>query len=219
MVTAREAPLRVLILDDDLEQRRLLAEHLTRDARFAVVAACSLKDGLPLGPSQPDLILVDPTRAGRLDPQYLRLLFAQVLRARVVVRTAAFEAAALLDLLALGVSGVFVRLPEPTAALCDGLALIASADAVVLARAMVEALRRELIATRLLGPQLPLPTLDPQELAVLRGHVAGQGRKQIAAATGLSASSVQRLSDRLKRRLGAHSLAQLAAEAVRRGLV
>jgi DNA-binding NarL/FixJ family response regulator len=218
MSPAPEAPLRLLLLDDDAAHRDELVAHLAADPRFAVVAARGLSEGLPLGPSDLDLIVVDPTRAGHFDFHYLRLLRGQVLRARLVVRTATFEAVALLDLLALGVSGVLVKRTPPTAALRDGLALLARADAVLLARAMVEALRSEWYADRLLGPQLALPTLDAQERTVLRWLVAGASAKEIAGETGISLRHVQRLSAKLQDRFGVRSLCQLGAVATRYGL-
>jgi len=168
--------------------------------------------------------LVDPVIDGQLDMRYLRLLLGMAQQAHVVVCTASWEAAALDEVLLLGVRGFLPKLPEPMPDLCDELAVAGAGQVVVLAVSIVEAMRTEFVATRLLGPQVPVPALDPLERRVLHGLVSGQSTKAIAAAlsaegTRVSARTVQRISERVQHRLGVHTICQLGAEAVRRGIV
>ena len=94
MASLRQASVRLSILDDDDEHRALLREYLERDGRFAVVGTHRLVDGMPLGPADLDLVVVDPVREGRFDMQYVRLLLAEASRTRVAVRTVRLPAAA-----------------------------------------------------------------------------------------------------------------------------
>ncbi len=224
MAAAGHTLFRTLILDDDVEYRQLLRARLARDGRFTLVADAGLRFGFPIGALRPHLILVDPVIDGQLDMRYLRLLLGMAQQAHVVVCTASWEAAALDEVLLLGVRGFLPKLPEPTPDLCDELAVAGAGRVVVLAVSIVEAMRTEFVATRLLGPQVPVPALDPLERRVLHGLVSGQSTKAIAAAlsaegTRVSARTVQRISERVQHRLGVHTICQLGAEAVRRGIV
>jgi len=217
-------PFRTLILDEDPVHRERLSVALDRDGRFTLVGDAGLRFGFPLSTLWPDLVIVDPITDGRLDLRYLRLLPQQAPQAHVVVYTTAWEAAALGEVLLLGVRGFLPKLPTPPADLGDQLAQAAAGAIVVLGVPIVEALRTEFVATRLLGPQIPAPELDTVERQVLRGLVMGQSAKVIAMAltaegTKISARSVQRISQRLQERFGVQTIGQLCAEAVRRGVV
>ncbi|HLZ70752.1 MAG TPA: hypothetical protein VKV26_12695 [Dehalococcoidia bacterium] len=219
----RDPPFRTLILDDDARQRQLLRTLLEADGRFAIVGEAKLRVGFALDTLRPDLIVVDPLSDGRLDLRYLRQLLSMAPQACVVVCTASWEATAFGDLLLLGVRDVLPKAAIGSSDLGDMLALAGAGEVVVVAVPIVEALRTEFVATRLLGPQLPTPDLNPLEQQLLRGLVGGQSVKAIAAALTaegrkISARNVQRISERLQQRFGAQTVGQLCAEAVRRGI-
>jgi DNA-binding NarL/FixJ family response regulator len=131
---------------------------------------------------QPDLIVIDPVTDGRLDLRYLRLVLQQAPPARAVVYTGAREAATLAEVLLLDVRGFLPELATPPADLGDQLVQAVTRAIVVLGVPIVQALRTEFVATRLLGPPIPIPELDAVERQVLHELVAGHSMKAIAAA-------------------------------------
>lgn len=92
---------------------------------------------------------------------------------------------------------------------------------------LVEAIRRVAAGERVLDARLPEPpaggakdaVLTPRELEVLQLIVAGKSNKEIAVILGVSANTIGVHRANIMDRLDIHNAAELAAYAVRNGLV
>lgn len=112
-----------------------------------------------------------------------------------------------------------------------GNALEAGASGYLLKSALdlelVDAIRRIAAGERVLDPHLPAPTaggakdstLTPRELEVLQLIVAGKSNKEIALILGVSPNTIGVHRANIMDRLDIHNAAELAAYAVRNGLV
>ncbi|HEY7294099.1 MAG TPA: LuxR C-terminal-related transcriptional regulator [Dehalococcoidia bacterium] len=208
-----------MLVDGDDAERMLLRRVLEADDRFALLAECRPDQQWPRTLARAGLVVVDPACDGVLDLRCLQALIVAAPRARVVIRSAALDLDLFQRASLLGIAGFLLKGPQPQRTLCDLLAVTARTGATVLGPIAAESLRRQRLGVSLLAGPATGPHLDDRESLVLRGLVEGCCRKEIAAASGLSLRTVQRVSDTLQAKLQVRSLCQLGAEAIRRDLL
>jgi DNA-binding NarL/FixJ family response regulator len=66
---------------------------------------------------------------------------------------------------------------------------------------------------------MPQITLTSTELEILQAIARGESAKQIAAVTGCSKRTVESHSYRMRRKIGAHNMAELVYRAIGHGLL
>lgn len=185
--------LRVLLVDDHPLVREGLGRLLERAGARLVGWAQDGEAGLQLAKQlKPDLILWDLAMpGGGLTP--LPRLREAAPQARVVVLTALDDPLVAREAAKAGAAGFLAKTCSPTE----------------LIRAITACARGEACF-----PQLP--QLSPREEELLRGLAAGLPNRALAEELGISIKTVESHLEKLKKKLGCRSTAELRAWAVRR---
>jgi len=198
----------VLLVDDHALVRRGFRRLIEDEPGLAVVGEAS--DGVEaeaLSASLlPAVVVLDYALPGMNGPTLARKLLAARPEARILVLSMHSEPVYVANAFAAGAAGYLLK---------SALDL-----------ELVEAIRTVAAGGRVLDRSLPEPppgkaqrVLTPRELEVLHLIVAGKSNKEIAVILGVSVNTVGVHRTNIMERLGIHNAAELAAYAVRHGLV
>ncbi|MCC7235953.1 MAG: response regulator transcription factor [Bryobacterales bacterium] len=198
----------VLLIDDHALVRRGFRRLIEDEPGLSVVGEAS--DGVEaeaLAASLvPDVIVLDYALPGMNGPALARKLLASRREARILILSMHSEPVYVANAFEAGAAGYLLK---------SALDL-----------ELVEAIRKVAAGERVLDRSLPEPpvrtaqrTLTPRELEVLQLIVAGKSNREIAVILGVSVNTVGVHRTNIMDRLDIHNAAELAAYAVRHGLV
>jgi DNA-binding NarL/FixJ family response regulator len=199
----------VLLVDDHALVRRGFRRLIEDEPDLAVVGEAD-DGGAALAMAadlQPGVIVLDYALPGMNGAAVARKILAGRPEARILMLSMHAEPSYLNNALEAGASGYLLK---------SALDL-----------ELVDAIRRVAAGERVLDPRLPAPSvgdardsaLTPRELEVLQLIVAGKSNKEIAIILGVSANTIGVHRANIMDRLDLHNAAELAAYAVRNGLV
>jgi len=219
-------PVRVAIVDDDAPYRGAIADLLTLESSFQVVA--SFGEARPLlvaadktPPPSWDLVLMDIEMPGLDGISAARELKARLPEALVVMLTAFEEPDRIVRAILAGADGYLVKRSDAREVLEEIRAVVAGGSP------MTPSVARSVLATVRAG--MPLPADAPDGLAryglsereadVLRALVSGKGYKEIAYDLHISVDTVRSHIRKVYRKLQVHSAPEAVARAIRERLV
>lgn len=212
-------PVRIVLVDDHELLREGLRKLLTREAGFVVVgeAGTAGELGAVIGNARPDLVVLDiglPDRNGIEVAAEIRAAWPKL---RLLVLTGDSSEATAREAIQAGADG-FIRKEEAARELLRAIAVVMAGQSYfspLAATSVTKVLRQKPEA----AAAAKEPPLTVREKDVLRGLAEGQSYKEIAAAMGVSARTVETYRARLVRKLGCATRAELVRYAVRQGLV
>jgi len=204
---------RILLVDDHALFRESLKRLLGAESNVEVVGSCgSLEEAQQIiGRTQVDLILLDFDLGERDGFDFMRLAAGIGYRGKVLLVTAGVEPRNAANLLAKGVSGVFLKHSSP--------GLLQQAIAEVLAGNTwfeKEYLRKMMDAAARPPQPARTPRLTERERHVLSGVFDGLANKEIADRLNVSEASVKATMQQLFHKTGVRSRSQLVRVALQR---
>jgi DNA-binding NarL/FixJ family response regulator len=213
-VTAREAPVRVVLAEDHALVREGTAELLERAGGIRVVGQAA--DGLEavrlVQTLQPDVLLLDLALPGLDGLEVARRARATSPATAVVALTAHDEIAYVLAMLEAGAAGYLSKASR-------GQDVVQAVRAAATGETVFSPTIASSVKQRALGGGGRLATLTPRELDVLRSAARGLGNKQIGAELGLSSRTVQTHLTSVFGKLGVSSRTEAILLALREGWV
>ncbi len=209
----RERPIRVVLADDHTLVREGTAELLERAGGIEVVGqAADGNEALRLVRAlRPDVLLVDLAMPGLDGLEVTRQARALSPPPAVLALTAHEEEPYVLAALEAGASGYLTKSARGRE-LVEAVRGTAAGETVLSPSVASYVLRRATGAGRAVGPRL-----TPREMDVLRAAARGLGNKQIAAALGLSARTVQTHLTSVFQKLGVASRTEAVLYALKAG--
>jgi DNA-binding NarL/FixJ family response regulator len=201
-----ERTIRLLLVDDHALFREGLTRLLGAEADFQVVGQCStVKDALDVLSAEPvDVVLLDvdlgPERGSELMAGARRIGF----RGRVLVVTAGLRDDEAAFFLREGAAGIFLKHDSP-AVLARSIRRVMDGEASIDQRLLAGLMRSGGEG----GDEPERAALTERERGVLRGVFEGQANKEIAAALGISESSVKAALQQLFQKTGVRTRSQL----------
>jgi DNA-binding NarL/FixJ family response regulator len=204
---------RVLIVDDQVAVREMVAMVMDRDGGFAVVAeAESGIEGLRcLHSHSPELIITGLSLPEMNGPEMIRAVRNEMPEIRVLIFTGSRNRHLLMQGIEAGPHG-FVHKTEPLStfrsafhAVADGLGFFSP-----FATTLLDETRGKVGAKS---------DLTPKQRTVLQLIAEGASTKQVAKRLSLSPKTVEHYRTQLMRRLGLRDVASLTRYAVRSGLI
>jgi two-component system nitrate/nitrite response regulator NarL len=216
-----DGPIRLLLVDGHIAFRELLAQRLTQEPNFTVVAEASTLAEIRqvLSRVAVDVALVDLALPNGSGVDLIRDLRTRNPEAQVLVVTASEDRHEHALAFAAGASGVLSqssRAAEIIAAirkLCAGEVLLSPREAIELLRLIDQQREAERIAHRL------LEQLTPRERELLQLLAEGLDDTAMAERLGISHKTVRNHMVHLLDKLGVHSRLQALVLAVHYGLV
>lgn len=204
---------RVLIADDHVSVREMLAMVLDREGSFAVVAeASSGMEGLRLfRKHRPALVIAALALPEMTGGEMVRGMRREDPTARMLIYTGTRNRGLIDDGLACGAHG-FVHKTEPLETLRQAFAAVTrgySFFSPFATRVLDETRHRRGEASR----------LTPKERTVLQMVAEGMSTKQVAGRLSLSPKTIEHYRTQLMQKLGLRDVASLTRYAVRCGLV
>ena len=204
-----KSPITVLLVDDHALVRRGFRRLIEDEGDLVVVGEANDGPGAVsmAAELEPDVVVLDYALPGMNGATAARRILAGYPATRILMLSMHAEPVYLSNALEAGASGYLLK---------SALDL-----------ELVDAIRRVAAGERVLDRHLPPPaaptanqtTLTPRELEVLQLIVAGKSNKEIAIILGLSANTIGVHRANIMDRLDIHNAAELAAYAVRNGLV
>ena len=213
-MTAREAPIRVVLADDHALVREGTAELLERAGGIRVVGqAADGHEAVRLVQTlRPDVLLLDLALPGLDGLEVARRTRATSPSTAVVALTAHDEQAYVLAMLEVGATGYLSKASR-------GQEVVQAVRAAAAGETVFSPTIASSIKQRALGGAGRLASLTPRELDVLRAAARGLGNKQIGAELGLSARTVQTHLTSVFAKLGVSSRTEAILLALREGWV
>ena len=204
-------PLRLALVEDDATVRELLHQYLGRCPEFECVAVADSMESLwrELALSlPPQLLLLDLNLPGQSGLDALPALLERFPTLGVLVQTTNDGADTIYQALRRGARGFVVKSATSLPAYRQALLDVAAGGAVM----------SPSVARKMLDFFTPVPSreetlLSERERQVLEGLVAGQTGKQVAAALGLSPTTVRTYVMRLYDKLRVANKAELLTRA------
>lgn len=217
MYQAVSTPVDVLLVDERALERASIALWLERLPGLRLRAQCGTSpESLRQLPSPPDLALILVEPPGFAEIQAALLIRRNWPRTRVVFLSRYFHRRFLRRAARTGAVGFISSLEAPEA-IHAGLLRAAAGERVVSER-WAEPPSDNRSDTPA-SPEEPADSLTQRELDVLVLTARGMSKREVAAAMGLSESTVDAHRVRLARKLGLHDRVDLALFAVRHGFV
>ena len=210
---AERRKVRVLVVDDQVSVREMVAMVLDRDGSFAVVAeAASGIDGLRLfRKHEPVLVIAALALPEMNGPEMIRAMREENSDARFLVYSGSRSRPLVLAGLEAGPHG-FVHKTEPLSTLCQ--AFVAVTNGAVFFGPFATKVLDE---TRAVSK--PHAGLTAKQRVVLQMVAEGMSTKQVAGRLSLSPKTVEHYRKQLMQKLGLRDVASLTRYAVRCGLV
>lgn len=211
--------IRVLIVDGQALWRESLSTMLAGQEDFLVVgdAGDAVTAGKLAAVAQPTVIVTDLRLPDRRGAELLASLQAAQPAARLVVLTAADDEEAVAAAVSAGAQG-YVLKHRPSGDLIQAIRTVA-AGGVAFDPAVIPILWRRFQQLARQSQADETETLSLLEREILTLIVAGKRTRQIAEALDLSASAIEKTLADLRQKFRARNRAQLAAIAVKQGLV
>ncbi|MGH8047377.1 MAG: response regulator, partial [Chthoniobacterales bacterium] len=207
------ASVRVLLVDDQISVREMLAVVLGRERRFTVVAeASSGLEGLrAFRKFRTDVVITALALPEMGGPEMILAMREERPAARMLVYTGSRSRPLLLAALEAGPQG-FVHKVDPLSALCQALHAVADGFSFLgpFVTKMVEETRSD---------AKPHSDLTPKQRVVLQMVAEGLSTKQVAGRLSLSPKTVEHYRTQVMQKLGLRDVASLTRYAVRCGLV
>lgn len=213
---ARQDSVRIVLLDDLALYRESLSRILALQPGIHIVARCaSISEALDVLASCRAHIVVMGLSSGTAKGNvFLRLLREQLsFGGRVLMIATRMSDLDAVELIRNGVGGIFLTQGSPEQ-LIQAIWKVAAGE-IWLDNPFVDVLMRAAAA----GAVSSREGFTERELQVLRGVVEGLGNKQIGYRLHISESAVKSSLQRLFRKLGAESRAQLVRVALERGIL
>jgi two-component system, NarL family, nitrate/nitrite response regulator NarL len=203
---AGERTIRLLLVDDHALFREGLTRLLGVEPDFQVVGQCStVKDALDVLSVQPvDVVLLDVDLGPERGSEFMTGARRTGFRGRVLVVTAGLRDDEAAFFLREGAAGIFLKHDSP-AVLARSIRRVMDGEASIDQRLLAGLMRSG-------GEGRDEPeraTLTERERGVLRGVFEGQANKEIAAALGISESSVKAALQQLFQKTGVRTRSQL----------
>lgn len=204
---------RVVVVDDQISVREMVAMVLERDGLFAVAAeAASGIDGLRLlREHRPELLIAALALPEMSGPGMIHAIRNELPETRVLIYSGSRNRALILEGLEAGPHG-FVHKTEPLSTLQQAFVAVANGSSFFCP-----------FATRLLDETRRKGASDgrltPKERTVLQMVAEGMSTKQVAGRLSLSPKTVEHYRMQLMQKLGLRDVASLTRYAVRCGLV
>ena len=206
-------PLGVILADDHTIFRQGLAALLGAEPDIALLAQAA--DGEAawhlIQTHRPDIAILDLAMPQATGIEVARHVQAAALDTRVVLLTMHDDAAAALQAREAGVSGFVVK-DNSFEELTLAVRTVAAGGTFI-----TPAVRAKLNALKRNGDKPA--TLSPREREVIRLIAAGQSSKEIGRVLAISPRTVDTYRDRLRDKLGLHSVAELVLYAVQCGML
>ena len=213
-MSARQAPIRVVLADDHALVREGTAELLERAGGIRVVGQAA--DGVEavrlVQTLRPDVLLLDLALPGLDGLEVARRTRATSPSTAVVALTAHDEQAYVLAMLEVGATGYLSKASR-------GQEVVHAVRAAAAGETVFSPTIASSVTQRALGVGGRLASLTPRELDVLRAAARGLGNKQIGAELGLSARTVQTHLTSVFAKLGVSSRTEAILLALREGWV
>lgn len=205
------AKTRVVLVDDHVSTRQMLAFVLTLEGGFEVVGQAG--DGIEAlrlcRDLKPNLLILELALPALAGTQVIRLLRGEAANVRVLVYTGVTENGLLRD--------AMLEEPEAVVRKEDSLdELRAALQAVAAGRRHISPRARQACPER---PSRALARLGRPEVAILQMIAEGRINKEMADALGISPKAVDHHRQRMMECLDLHDVASLTRFAVRNGLV
>jgi len=222
--THRDAPIRILLVDDHTLFRRGLTALLSRDPMLQIVgdAADAGEAQRRAQALQPDVILLDNHLPGVNGVDALPALREAAPAARLIMLTISEDGEDLAAALRAGASGYLLKTMEGEA-LSRAIHRAMRGEPVVadeMTGKLVEVFRQSAAPAPLAAePAAQNGVLSPRETDILRGIARGDSNKVIARDLGIAETTVKIHVQHILRKLGVSSRVQVAVIAVERGLI
>lgn len=215
-VSSAGSPVRVLIVEDQIAIRQLLAQYLAASPGFAVVAeAGDAEEALRLAEQhQPQVVVLDWVLSKGTGLRFLREGLQGEHPPRVLVFSGNTTDLAVREALSNGAKGFlektakFSEFTEAMCAMAEGKVYLSDSVARAVHRMSCQPEPSEISAV-----------LSEREIEVLRSLAQGMASKEIALRLGISIRTVGNHRARISHKTGLGSIAQLTLHAVRLGLV
>ncbi|MGC4404948.1 response regulator [Methyloversatilis sp. MC4-4] len=222
--THRDAPIRILLVDDHTLFRRGLTALLSRDPMLQIVgdAADAGEAQRRAEALQPDVILLDNHLPGVNGVDALPALREAAPQARLIMLTISEDGEDLAAALRAGASGYLLKTMEGEA-LSRAIHRAVRGEPVVadeMTGKLVEVYRQAAAPVAPAAASAPQSgALSPRETDILRGIARGDSNKVIARDLGIAETTVKIHVQHILRKLGVSSRVQVAVIAVERGLI
>lgn len=207
-----DAPIRVLIIEDHLLLRELLAKTLASHSDFEIAGHCATVDEalklVAVATHPVDIVLLDINLGGEQGGAFLNRAWGVGYRGKVLVVTAGVSEREAAWLLHRGCSGIFLK-SEPIDELVTRIRTVMDGS-FTLDNHSVQAL----VAQAAASDQPPRKRLTRREAQVLQGVCEGLTNKAIADRLELSENSIKSFLQHLFAKTGARTRAQLVALAI-----
>jgi two-component system, NarL family, nitrate/nitrite response regulator NarL len=198
--------IRLLLVDDHALFREGLTRLLGAETDFQVVGQCStVKDALDVLSAQPvDVVLLDVDLGPERGSEFMTGAHRIGFRGRVLVVTAGLRDDEAAFFLREGAAGIFLKHDSP-AVLARSIRRVMDGEASIDQRLLAGLMRSGGEG----GDEPERAALTERERGVLRGVFEGQANKEIAAALGISESSVKAALQQLFQKTGVRTRSQL----------
>lgn len=210
------SPLRVVVIDDHALFARGLQLLLGPGShgRIEVVASTSNPDTAEelVAVEHPDVAIVDLTMPGRDGVDVVSALRSEFPALKILVVSGTDDLALVRDAFNAGADGFLPKTSDPSELLAP-LQVLADGGSVLPKSVLTSLLAHSV------RPSVPLPTLDPDDIRLLRTLATGVGLDEVAADFLVSERTAKRLIAVLLERLGVSSRIQAVALAGRAGLL
>ncbi len=203
----KSAPaIRILLLDDHALFRESVSRLLSAEPEFEVVGHCgTIEEALRILRRQPvDLVLLDFDLGERDGREFLRVAKEQGFGGKILVVTAAIDAAAASELIRSGIAGVF-RKHDSASLLAQGIREVMTGKVWLEQEQLQSILSTEASA----ASETYAKPFTEREQQVLAAVFEGLANKEIAARLSLSESSVKATLQQLFSKTGVRTRSQL----------
>lgn len=199
--------IRLLIIDDHSLFREGLARLLAAESDFRIVGTCAhLSDAQQLLNSEVvDLVLLDYDLETEQGTQFFNEARTRTTKPKVLMVTAGMNSAGMLNVMAEGASGIFLK-HSPPAQLTEAIRRVMEGEMWLDPRAVkpvVQGVARSAEQSRLES------SLSEREKAVLKGVLEGASNKRIGVTLHMSESSVKAALQQLFGKTGVRTRSQL----------
>lgn len=198
---------RLLIIDDHSLFREGLARLLAAEPGFQIVGTCAhLADAHEfLSTKHVDLVLLDYDLETEQGSQFLHNARSRQAQPKVLMVTAGMDSAGMLNVMAEGASGIFLK-HSPPAQLAEAIRRVMEGEMWLDPRAVKPVVQGVARSSEHRGLE---SSLSAREKAVLKGVLEGASNKRIGATLHMSESSVKAALQQLYGKTGVRTRSQL----------